>query len=242
MSRALQKYLDRVMIYANRDEEEAARIRTEQEDHLLKKISDLQASGLSREDAVFQAIEEHGHPRTVGYGLRKRFPWIDVRTHGTARGFIAMGPKAIGVFAFGGVAFGVFALGGFALGLFAFGGLALAALLSFGGFSAALIGFAYGGFALGLVALGGFTCGIIATGATAIGLWVPEAVKAVSYFSQETVPHYLQYFDAFLTSKRTGMVSLLVFHCIFFSLLFTMLICQQKERRRIKRADPKLVE
>ena len=145
MSRALQKYLDRVMIYANRDEKDAAQIRAEQEDHLLKKIADLEADGLSREDAVFQAIEGHGHPRTVGYGLRKRFSWVDVRTHGTARGFIAIGPKAIGVFAFGGAAFGLFAFGGFALGLVAFGGLALAALLSFGGCYVAIIGFAYGG-------------------------------------------------------------------------------------------------
>lgn len=132
-----------------------------------------------------------------------------MRTHGTARGFIAIGPKAIGVFAFG----------GFALGLVAFGG-----------------------FALGLVALDGFACGIIATGATVIGLWVPEAAKAISYFSSETVPHYLQYFDAFLTSKRTGVVSMLVFYCLFFPLLFTTVICQKKECRRIKKADPKLVE
>jgi len=127
MSRALKKYLDRVMIYANRNEKDAAQIRAELEDHLLKKIDDLEAGGLSREDAVFGAIEDHGHPRTVGYGLRKRFSWVDVRTHGTARGFIAIGPKAIGVFAFGGTAFGLFAFGGVALGLVAFGGLALAA-------------------------------------------------------------------------------------------------------------------
>lgn len=242
MSRALQKYLDRVMIYANRDEKDAAQIRAEQEDHLLKKIADLEANGLSREDAVFQAIEDHGNPRTVGYGLRKRFAWVDVRTHGTARGFIAIGPKAVGVFAIGGAAFGFFAFGGLAVGLVGFGGLALAALLSFGGCSVAVIGFAYGGCAFGLVAFGGFACGIIATGGGAIGLWVPAAGEAISYFSQETVPHYLQYFDAFLTSKRTGMVGMLVFYCIFFPMLFTTLICQEKERRRIKRADTKLVE
>lgn len=76
MSRALKKYLDRVMIYANRTEADAARIRAEQQDHLLKKIADLEGDGLSREDAVFQAIKDHGTPRTVGYGLRKRFSWI----------------------------------------------------------------------------------------------------------------------------------------------------------------------
>jgi hypothetical protein len=78
MNQALQKYLDRVMIYANRNEKDAAQVRAEQEDHLLKKVADLEAGGLSREDAVFKAIEEYGHPRTVGYGLRKRFAWISV--------------------------------------------------------------------------------------------------------------------------------------------------------------------
>jgi len=76
MSRVLQKYLDRVMIYANRNRKDAVRIRAELEDHLLKKIADLEAEGVSREEAVLQAIEEHGHPRTVGYGLHKRFWWV----------------------------------------------------------------------------------------------------------------------------------------------------------------------
>lgn len=76
MSRALQKYLDRVMIYANRNETDAAKIRAELEDHLLKKIADLEATGISREDAVFQAIEGHGHPRTVGCGLSKRLSYV----------------------------------------------------------------------------------------------------------------------------------------------------------------------
>jgi len=242
MSRALQKYLDRVMIYANRNEADAARIRAELEDHLLKKIADLETDSLSREDAVFQAIEDHGHPRTVGYGLRQRFPWVDVRTEGTARGFVAIGPKAVGVIALGGAAFGLLAFGGMAVGLITFGGLALAALLSFGGCSVALIGFAFGGFALGLIAYGGFACGIIATGGGAIGLWVPQAGKAISYFSRETVPHYLQYFDAFLTTKRTFIVTMLVFYAMLFPVLLVQGILTRKEYQRIKKADPKLVE
>ena len=180
MSLALEKYLDRVMICANRNEADATQIRAELKDHLLKKIDDLQAQGLSREDAVFQAIEDHGHPRTIGYGLRKRFPWIDVRAQGAARGFIAIGPKAIGVIAIGGAAFGLLALGGFALGLIAFGGFALAMLISCGGFSVAPTGFALGGFAAGLMTCGGFSCGIMAVGGKAIGLWVPEAGEAIS--------------------------------------------------------------
>ena len=41
MSRALQKYLDHVMIYANRRPDEAAKIRLELEDHLKQKITEL---------------------------------------------------------------------------------------------------------------------------------------------------------------------------------------------------------
>ncbi len=78
MSRALQKYLDGVMIYAKRNEKDTAQIRKELEDHLLKKIAALEAEGLSREDAVFGAIEELGSSQTVGCGLRKRFRWISV--------------------------------------------------------------------------------------------------------------------------------------------------------------------
>ena len=240
MSRALEKYLDRVMIYANRNEKDAAEIRAELEDHLLKKIADLETNGLSREDTVFQAIEEHGHPRTVGYGLRKRFSWVDVRTHGTARGFIAIGPKAIGVFAFGGAAFGLFAFGGFAVGLFAIGGLVLAAFFAGGGLCAALLGFAYGGVALGLVAFGGIACGLVATGGIAAGLWVPIAGQAFSYFMRATVPPYLGYLDRFGKAIMLLTTPIYLLTCLF--LVLIQLIFTKRERRRIKKADPKLVE
>ena len=99
MSRALEKYLDHVMIYANRKPDDAAKIRLELEDHLRQKITELEAQGLSNEDAVSCAIKAHGTPRTVGYGLRKGFALLDVRTEGTARGIVAVGPRAIGVLA-----------------------------------------------------------------------------------------------------------------------------------------------
>ena len=242
MSQALEKYLDRVMIYANRNDNDAPQIRAELQDHLLKKISDLQADGLSYEDAIFEAIEQHGHPRTVGYGLRPRFPLVDVRTHGTARGFIAIGPKAVGVFAFGGAAFGVFAFGGFALGLVAMGGFALAALLSFGGFSVALIGFAYGGAALGLVAYGGFACGVIAVGGMAIGCWVPDAGQGLSYFNAENVPNYIRYLDAILTDKHIIKFVMIGFYSILFPALLIQGLLANRERKRIENADPRLAE
>ena len=40
MSQALEKYLDRIMIYANRNDADATSIREELKDHLLKKISE----------------------------------------------------------------------------------------------------------------------------------------------------------------------------------------------------------
>lgn len=43
MSRELEKYLDHIMIYANRKEEDAAKIRAELQDHLRQKIADLEA-------------------------------------------------------------------------------------------------------------------------------------------------------------------------------------------------------
>ena len=46
MSRALEKYLDHVMIYANRKPDDAAKIRLELEDHLKQKITELQAQGV----------------------------------------------------------------------------------------------------------------------------------------------------------------------------------------------------
>ncbi len=73
MSMALNTYLDRVMIYANRNDIDAAPIRDELEDHLLKKVDECVDGGMAREDALFQAIEDHGHPAVVGYGLRPRF-------------------------------------------------------------------------------------------------------------------------------------------------------------------------
>ncbi|MHC4620124.1 MAG: hypothetical protein ACYTEQ_20445, partial [Planctomycetota bacterium] len=176
MSRALKKYLDQVMAYANRKRQDAIKIRTELEDHLLQKVAELETQGLPREDAVFQAIEDHGSARTVGYGLRKGFALLDVRTEGTARGFVAIGPRAVGVIAFGGVAVGLFAFGGFAIGAIAFGWLAVAALISCGGVSLAPMGTA-----LGLAALGRTAIGMVAGGGLAVGLWVPWAVDHVSF-------------------------------------------------------------
>ena len=144
MRRALEKYLDHVTIYANRKPDEAAKIRLELEDHLRQKIAELEANGLPSEDAVARAVKDHGTPRTVGYGLRKGFALLDVRTEGAARGVVAVGPRAVGVIAFGNVAVGLFAFGHISLGLIAFGAVALAGSVAVGGASLAPLGAAVG--------------------------------------------------------------------------------------------------
>jgi hypothetical protein len=232
MSRALQKYLDHVILFANRKEEDAKKIRAELEDHLQQKTADLQTQGLTREDAVFQAIEDHGTARTVGYSLRRGFALLDVRTQGTARGFIAIGPRAIGIIAFGNVAVGLFAFGNITLGAIAFGALAIAGLLSFGGISLAPLGAG-----LGLAAVGQTAFGMIACGGLAVGLWTPWAIDRVSLVN-------VQFLQQFLTSA--GQVAVLVitswFFMVFPILNGVMCSIKRKEYLRIKKIDPKLVE
>lgn len=190
MSPLLEKYVDRVLLYADRREEDAARIRQELADHLLQKVEDLLQAGHAREDAILTALRDHGHPREIGYRMRAPFRLIDVRMQGTARGVIAIGPRAVGVVAFGGVAIGVIAIGGVAIGLLGMGGLALGLLLAWGGL--ALGGIAYGGVAIGLAAAGGLAIGLVASGALGIGLWVPEAAQKYSLYTALTTPEWLK--------------------------------------------------
>ena len=231
MSRALQKYLDHVMIYANRKEEDAAKIRLELEDHLRQKITELEAQGLPCEDAVARAIKAHGTPRTVGYGLRKGLALLDVRTEGTARGIVAIGPKAVGVIAFGNVAVGLFAFGNVAVGLLAFGAVTLAGLVAVGGLSLAPLGTA-----VGLAAAGRVACGIIAGGGLAIGWEIPWAIEQVSFLN-DNGSHFLQHF---LTSAKDPALLIIAAWIFMVFPLLNGVECSIKrnEYRRIKKADP----
>jgi len=116
----------------------------------------------------------------VDYRTRARllgFPLVHAhmgrRVHGTptrtARGWIAVGERAVGLFAFGGVAMGGFAFGGICLGLTGFGGIA-AGGFAWGGL--AIGGLAWGGVALGYIAFGGMAAGVYAIGGQAFGLEV----------------------------------------------------------------------
>ena len=236
MSRALQKYLDHVMIYANRKQDDAAKIRLELEDHLRQKITELEAQGLPNEDAVARAIKAHGTVRTVGYGLRKGFALLDVRTEGTARGFVAIGPRAVGVIAFGHVAVGLFAFGTLSLGMLSFGTVALAGLVSVGGASLAPLGIA-----AGLAAVGRVACGVIAGGGVAVGLSVPWAIDRVSLLSGDNGFQYLQHFRTFARYGTGNLVVILLAMWLFMVFPFLngiMCSIRRDEYRRIKKADP----
>jgi len=224
------------MAYANRKQEDAIGIRAELEDHLLQKVAELKTQGLPREDAIFQAIEDHGSARTVGYSLRKGFALLDVRTQGTARGFIAIGPRAVGIIAFGNVAVGLFAFGNFAFGALAFGALAIAGLLSLGGISLAPLGAA-----VGLAAVGRTAIGMIACGGLAIGLRVPWAIDGVSVLSGENGLQFLQHFRTYEGTVSLIAITLWLF-LVFPVLNGLMCSIKRNEYLRIEKVDPKLVE
>ena len=190
MKLIVDRYIDRILLYANRPAIESEPLRRELKDHLLQKTEDLIASGVPREEATLEALRQHGSPKTIGYRLRGPFPWIDIRTCGTARGVIAIGPRAVGIFAFGGVAVGVVALGGISAGVISAGGIALGLLFAWAGFGFGAI--VSGGFAVGLVASGGFAFGLLAEGGSAAGLWVPLAGQATSYYHAANVPAWIK--------------------------------------------------
>lgn len=241
MSKAIEGYLDKVFAHANRTPEDELRLREELEDHLLTKAKDLERTGVAREDAVCFAIEDHGAPDVVGYGLREKFPWLDVRSKGTARGVIAVGPKAVGIIAIGGASFGVFAFGGFASGLITMGGFSAALLLAMGGFAVAPVGLAWGGMAAGLLALGGTAIGVVAFGGQALGVWVAsDQPGAISYFEPGQLPGFLEQFTQGATlTLPEAMVFANWFFRAFLVLMTISLAAQlylvHHENRRIRR-------
>jgi hypothetical protein len=198
----------------------------------MQKTDDLMASGLPRDEATLEALRQHGAPRTIGYRLRKPFPWIDIRSCGTARGFIAIGPKAVGIFAFGGSACGIVAFGGFACGLISAGGLSLGLLFAFAGFG--IGGVAYGGFTMGLVAVGGYVIGVVAEGWEAVGLWVPHAGHAISHYTSANVPPFLKSLSSLMEIPRIlDRYPMVVWPAYGLGIL-AMSMAQMREGRRVK--------
>jgi hypothetical protein len=227
----LDRYLDRVLIHANKSGPEAEPIRHELRDHLLQKINDLEASGVPGEEATLEAIRQHGSPRLIGYRLRGPFPWIDIRSQGTACGVIAIGPKAIGIFAFGGCSLGIFAFGGAAFGLISAGGFALGLLFAFAGFGVGTI--TYAGFGMGIVVVGGYVLGIVAEGGEAMGLWVPHAGHAVSLYAAANVPSFLRSLERFMEIPKVVDRYPMVVWPLYGLGIFLMSWAQSREKSRV---------
>jgi hypothetical protein len=96
-----------------------------------------------------------------------------------ARGWLAIGDRAIGVLAFGQQAFGLVAMGGLAGGGVAIGGCALG-VVGVGGVAAGLL--AIGGVALGLVAIGGVAVGALTAGGLSIGRPLTSLRDAIAHW------------------------------------------------------------
>lgn len=241
MSRAVETYLDRVMQSADiRNRQEAELIRAEQRDHLEEKIERLKNEDVAAEDAVFQAIDEHGDPVEVGYGLRPAFPLVDIRARGTARGIIAIGPRAYGVFAFGGFATGIFAFGGLSMGIFTVGGLTAALLFSWGGVALVPCGVAYAGVGLAPIAFGGTVAGIVAAGGLAIGMYAMGGVE-VSHYTADTAPEWMRT----IISVFPPLVESAAFHIgtisVFLLVLAVTNLFSFRELQRVKDISPRSV-
>jgi hypothetical protein len=240
MKSLIDRYIDRVLLVANKTGPDADQIRRELHDHLLQKSEDLVISGLPREEATLEALRQHGSPRDIGYRLRGPFPWIDIRTRGTARGVIAIGPKAVGVVAFGGFATGIIAFGGVACGLISMGGFALGLLVAFAGFGVG--GIAFGGFTAGIVAAGGYVVGIVAVGGEGCALWVPWIAHGahggtgdvISYYTAANVPPLLKSLAQLM--KIPEMLSRYpqIIWPLYGLALFAMSYLQTRERKRIR--------
>jgi len=243
MKSILDRYLDRVLLYANRPESESEAIRQELKDHLLQKIDDLVGNGQPKEEAILEALRQHGPPRVIGYRLRGLFPWIDIRTHGTARGVIAIGPRAIGVFAFGGWAMGVIAFGGFSMGLFSAGGFALGLLFAWGGFGVG--GLVSAGMALGVVAAGGLAIGVVAVGNPGLGAWVPYGWHhgdIISHYTAKNVPMFLRSLEPLLNTAVSINKYFVIIMPVSMLALLALSSLQVRESKRVRSEEDWLIE
>ncbi len=244
MKSLIDRYLDRVLIYANKPDSEAEALRQELKDHLLQKVDDLITDGVPREEATLEALRQHGSPKMIGYKLRDPFPWIDVRSHGTARGVIAIGPRAVGIFACGGVAIGVVAFGGAAVGLFSAGGLAVGLLAAWAGLG--LGGIVNAGLAVGIVATGGLAIGLVALGGLAIGAWVPSfwsGGEVHRYYTPENVPPFLKSLEPLLNGCTYFDRHVFTFFLpMYLLVIFSLGYVRYREMRRVSVEDDWLID
>ncbi len=235
MSRMMDEYLDRVMVYANIEPAEEQAVRRELGDHLNEKIDDLIEGGAKTEDAVYEAIKSHGHPAVIGYGLR-RWRWIDVRSRGTAKGFIAIGPRAVGFIAIGGQALGIIAIGGLAAGLISMAGIGFGLLFAYCGLG--MGGIVYSGFAVGVFACGGFSVGLVSRGGFAAGLLAEGGMRA-SVYSLKEAPIFLHWIRnrAATSALGTGLLFLTI-TVFMFACLAVSTVMSRREQKRVAVYNP----
>lgn len=109
----------------------------------------------------------------------------------TAKGIIAIGPRAVGIISIGGLSVGVISFGGLSLGVISLGGLALGLWAAIGGLALAY-DVAIGGFAMASsLALGGFAK------ATDIAIGGGASAKLMGYTQNAITPNSLDEGNAF---------------------------------------------
>lgn len=154
-----------------------------------------------------------------------------------ARGFFALGDKAVGVVAFGGQARGIFACGGMAVGVVAIGGMSVG-IISWGGMALALL-YALGGLSVGTLASGGAAIGWQALGGMAFG-WYAHGGYVIAQHGlggQVHAPHVYQAFAELPAALRwmtsiSGWTSLGSF--LWIPLMLPMIIVPWWARRQLE--------
>lgn len=165
-----------------------------------------------RAEEARSSIEFLGWPlvHVVGAPLHAGFARALPKKSRTAKGWIAIGPKAIGGFAMGGISFGLLTLGGLSFGALALGGSAVGGVTaggcsigvrSFGGLAVGDV--AMGGMAIGRGAIGGFAMGRYTLGGDTYGTyearlgWEGQGDdRVIEFFRQEPEPFRSIYMDA----------------------------------------------
>lgn len=209
----IEIYIDQVIRHSRRHGATADELRAELRDHLMAAVEHWMSDGATQDDAALRAVYDHGDAQRVGSRLRERTRFVDVAFTGTARGVIAIGPRAIGVVAVGWVAIGIFAVGPVAIGAVSVGVFSLAAMLGWGmvSVSSVAVGFA----TVGLISQGHFAVGLASCGTWAVGLWVPieEGVRQrISFYSTEAVaPSMLTNCAVSLTLRDLALILLPLF-------------------------------
>ena len=234
MSEAIETYVNKVLTYADPLPKDRDAVEHEVRDHLYTKVERLVQDGVPLEDAVYRAVRDYGPARRAGYGRRRPDRLLDIRIEGTARGVVAIGPRAVGVVAMGGLTCGVVSFGAVSVGVIGFGALTLGLVAACGAVAASPL-LATGAAAVGLIAVGQSAVGAIAFGNTAMGL----VAEGQATQTPGTAPAWIKALRSWIPTGGllTGLVVTL-HAAIGLATLVPCLLLQAREIKRLKRADP----